>query len=275
MSHLPDSDSGVDSGAAGGRPAAHRQRGRSTPRSWRSGWRAGTPLVVLVSGALFAVSFTNADGTDLRPGRYKDLPSLVQDQSEDVSSLQQRAAELQAEVDELSAGVADREVRRRTRAADAIAPAAGLTEVTGSGISVVLSDAPTEAIEQALDDDSADLNLFVVHQQDIQAVVNAFWAGGADAVTVQGQRIVTTTGIKCTGSAVQLQGVPYPQPYTIQAIGDPDELLTALATSPDVVAYRSDAERPDVGIGWSMETVEEITAPPYTGLLDLTAARPR
>jgi len=244
-------------------------------RTGRRRWRFGTPVVVAVSGALFAVSFTNAEGTDLRPGRYKDLPSLVKDQSEDVEELQARAAALQAEVDDLSAAVEDREVRRRRRAADRIAPAAGLTEVRGAGLSVVLSDAPVEAIENALDDPSVRLNWFVVHQQDIQAVVNAFWAGGARAVTVQGQRIVTTTGIKCTGSAVQLHGVPYPQPYTIQAIGAPDDLLSALEASPQVAAYRSDAARPEVGIGWDLEVADDLTAPPYEGLLDVSSARPR
>ena len=87
-----------------------------------------------------------------------------------------------------------------------------------------------------------DLNLLVVHQQDIQAVVNAMWKGGATAVTVQGQRIVTTTGIKCEGNAVQLQGVPYPQPYVIEAVGDQTELLGAIERRR--LPRRSTASRP-------------------------------
>ena len=52
-----------------------------------------------------------------------------------------------------------------------------------------------------------------MHQQDIQAVVNALWAGGAEAMTIQGQRVISTTGIKCVGNTVVLHGVPYSPPY--------------------------------------------------------------
>ena len=58
----------------------------------------------------------------------------------------------------------------------------------------------------------------VVHQQDIQAVVNAMWRAGAEAVTIQGQRVISTTGIKCDGNLVSLHGVPYYPPYEI--VGD-------------------------------------------------------
>ena len=65
-----------------------------------------------------------------------------------------------------------------------------------------------------------------MHQQDIQAVVNALWAGGAEAMTIQGQRVVSTTGIKCVGNVVILHGVPYSPPYRISAIGPTDDMLT-------------------------------------------------
>ena len=113
-----------------------------------------------------------------------------------------------------------------------------------------------------------------MHQQDIQAVVNALWKGGAEAVTVQGQRIIITTGIKCEGNSVQLQGVPYPQPYVIQAVGDQAAILAAI----DERRLPRDLPRaggpPDISVGWELDTDDQVTAPAYDGLLDITYAEP-
>ena len=137
-------------------------------------------------------------------------------------------------------------------------------------MSVTLSDAPEEVINST----SQDLNLLVVHQQDIQAVVNAMWVGGASAVTVQGQRLVTTTGIKCEGNAVQLQGVPYPQPYVIEAVGNQAELLRAIAADDYLQIYREQAAIPDISVGWDLQPRSRVVAPAYDGLLDLSYAEP-
>ena len=51
-------------------------------------------------------------------------------------------------------------------------------------------------------------------------MVNALWSGGAEAMTIQGQRVISTTGIKCVGNTVLLHGVPYSPPYVITAVGD-------------------------------------------------------
>jgi len=100
------------------------------------------------------------------------------------------------------------------------------------------------------------------------------WKAGATAVTIQGQRVVSTTGIKCIGNSVQLQGVPYSQPYTISAIGDPDALAAAIADDDYLQLYRSDAAEPDIAVGWQADVETAITAPAYDGLLDITYAQP-
>ena len=67
------------------------------------------------------------------------------------------------------------------------------------------------------------------------------WKGGAEAVTIQGKRVVSTTGIKCEGNAVLIQGRAYPQPYTISAIGNPAALEAAVLQDDYLAAYRRDA----------------------------------
>ena len=137
---------------------------------------------------------------------------------------------------------------------------AGLTERKGPGVVVTLSDAPDDVIDAA----TGDRKLLVVHQQDIQAVVNAMWKGGAAAVVIQGQRVVTTTGIKCEGSSVMLQGVPYPQPYVIEAVGDVGDLTTAISEDRYLQIYRDQSDDPAIAIGWDLDIEDQITAPSTT-----------
>ncbi len=229
-----------------------------------------TPAVFLLAGALFVVSASSSEGTDLRPGRYTDLASLVQTESDQYDALDRRVKDLTAEVAELTSSVKGADVKRAQRRVAGLKDPAGLTPRSGPGVTVTLSDAP----ESVINSTKQDLNLLIVHQQDIQAVVNAMWKGGATAVTVQGQRIVTTTGIKCEGNSVQLQGVPYPQPYVISAVGDQGDLLASIATDDYLEVYQDQAEQPDISVGWDIETEDLVAAPAYDGLLDITYAKP-
>ena len=240
------------------------------PRRQWGRWRIGTPAVVLVCGALFVVSATNSEGTDLRPGRYTDLAALTTSEAEEYDALEERVADLNTQVEQLAASVNDRIVNRFDRRVERLEEPAGLTPETGPGVTVTLSDAPEEVINET----TQDLNLLVVHQQDIQAVVNAMWKGGASAVTVQGQRLVSTTGIKCEGNSVQLHGVPYPQPYVIEAVGDQAELVGAIADDDYLQIYREQAAIPDISVGWDLQLQAQVTAPAYDGLTDLSYAEP-
>ena len=227
-------------------------------------------MVVLLSGTLFVVSAQSSEGTDLRPGRYDDLAGLVNAEAERYESLADEVSALTDEVAELSSQVDDDAVQRLQAEVEKLRDPAGLVEKQGPGLQITLSDAPEEVIDAA----SGDKNLLVVHQQDIQAVVNALWRGGAEAVTVQGQRLISTTGIKCEGNSVLLQGVPYPQPYVIEAVGEPGDLMGAIAGDSYLQIYREQSEDPDIAVGWDLDLADEVTAPAYDGLLDLSYAQP-
>ncbi len=234
-------------------------------------WRVGTPLVFAVSGALFIVSATNSEGTDLRPDPTNDFAGLVRSESNHVEELEARVDRLRNDVAELTESIDDVRVRRAQRQAEALRGPAGRLEMSGPGVTVTLSDAPKELQLEAGDD----LKYLVVHQQDIQAVVNAMWEAGAEAVTIQGQRVVTTTGIKCAGSTVELNGLYFPEPYVISAIGDPSRLEAGIRTDDTIAIYREQSEDERVQIGWDLDLESRIVAPPYDGLLpSLEYARP-
>lgn len=242
----------------------------SPPGRTHAGWRWGTPVILVLSGGLFVASALSSDGTDLRPGRYTDLASLVRAESVQAEELTSRVTELNDEVAALSGGLGDAEVDGTQAEVDVLRDPAGLTEVSGDGLTITLSDSPDDVRQSS----SRNPNLYVVHQQDIQAVVNAMWSGGAEAVMIQGQRIVSTTGIKCEGNAILLQGIPYPQPYEITAVGDVDELRDAIDADRDVSIYRGQAGDPEIAIGWEVDEEDDVVAPAYRGLLDLDYATP-
>lgn len=232
-------------------------------------------MVAVLSGALFVTSAVDSEGTDLRPGRYTDLASLVAADAEDYERVEAERVALSEDVEDLTASIADAEVNRARGRLARLRDPAGLEPRQGPGVAITLSDSPEEVLEEALASDSdINLNRLVVHQQDIQAVVNALWLGGAEAVTIAGQRVVSTTGIKCEGNAVQLQGVPYPQPYVIEAVGDPSELTSAITRDPLVSGYRADSEDPSIAIGWELEVAEDVEAPAFEGVHEMRYAEP-
>ena len=245
-------------------PQPHVRPGR------RLAWRVATPVAVLLCGVLFAVSAKQSDGIDLRAGRLTDLASVVRAERDEAGDLTAEAAALNAEVEELSTSLGDRSVGRVQDEIATVVDPAGLTEKAGPAVQVTLDDASIEARE-AYQDDPNDL---VVHQQDIQAVANAMWNAGAVAVTIQGQRLISTTGIKCEGNQVTLHGLPYSPPYVIVGIGDPAAMEAELSTDPILATYRDYTLIEGGGVTWHMTPLASAVAPAYTGLLDLTYATP-
>jgi uncharacterized protein YlxW (UPF0749 family) len=103
----------------------------------------------------------------------------------------------------------------------------------------------------------------VVHQQDVQAVVNAMWRGGATAVMVMDQRVVSTTAIRCVGNTLLLQGQVYSPPFVVTATGDVTKLQDAVDTERGVVIYKQYVER--LGLGWKVTALRRTTLPAYLG----------
>lgn len=235
-------------------------------RSWT--WRSLAPLVFVLAGVLFVTSAISSEGTDLRAGRYQDLSGLVNDETHQVEVLRAHAAHLSDEVNRLSAAGGARSVKRAQARADALRGAAGLEPANGSGLTITLNDAPEE-IQRTAD---VDVSQLIVHQQDIQAVANALWAGGATAMTIQGQRVVSTTGIKCVGNTVVLHDVPYAPPYIISAIGPTQQMTRAVESSNYIQLYLTAAQRYE--LGWDMRNESALHMPGYNGPTELRYARP-
>jgi uncharacterized protein YlxW (UPF0749 family) len=236
-------------------------------------WSALVPVVCLLAGLLLGASAETARGTDLRADRRPDLAGLISDTERKVAADTDRVTALEDQVDaldEVSAKNDSRVAAMRRRAA-ALADPVGLRAMRGAALTVVLNDAPRRP-DGMLPPNARNADDVVVHQQDVQAVVNALWAGGADAMTIQGLRLISTGAVKCVGNTLLLYGHVYSPPFRIAAIGDPDRLRRALDRSGGVQEYRRAVEY--FGLGYQVTAEPDVTLPGYDGPIRLAAAKP-
>lgn len=234
----------------------------------RQRWPVAVCVIFAVAGFLFVAASVSAGGDDLRPAGG-DPGSLAKERADRIKDRRTDARQLRDDIDELTASVSNATLKKLRAQAKTLEEPTGLTAVEGPGVRVTLNDAPPTVKPP----DGKDPNLLFVHQQDIQAYVNALWAGGAEAVTLQGQRLISTTGIKCVGPTVVLDGVPYSPPYVIEAIGDIGAMNTSLATSPATVTFAGYAHDSDYQLGLKIEDVDNVKAAAYTAAVSLSYAK--
>lgn len=231
--------------------------------------RSASVIVMALAGLMMTTAAINSRGHDLRPERDTDMATLVRSQASHNAALQKEAAGLRAQVEDLSKANQTPGVTSSViSSASALAPSVGLEAVSGKALRVTLDDAPLSE-----NPDGVDANMLVVHQQDIQMVVNTLWSGGAEAMTIQGQRVISTTAVKCVGNTVVLHGVAYAPPYVIEAIGDLNAMQKALDTSEAVRIYKEYVSA--YQLGWSVERAGQVTMPAYTGAVAVGHATPR
>jgi uncharacterized protein YlxW (UPF0749 family) len=250
--------------------SAGRGAGGTGEASRRRAWRILVPAIALLAGMLFATSAETAQGTDLRAGRRVELTQLVAAEERSVGDSTRRVIQLQGEVDALErqASAKDGRVRSARDESERLETYVGLRPVRGPGLTVVLDDAPRRPDgslpKNARPDD------VIVHQQDVQSVVNALWAGGADALGVMDQRLITTGAVRCVGNTLLLYGRTYSPPFRITAIGDPARLRARLEVEPGVRLYRQAVAY--FGLGYEVKDEREVTLPGYDGPLRLSYA---
>lgn len=234
-----------------------------------TGWSLLVPVVAVIAGILFATSGSVAQGRSLRSDAA-GLPDIIREQTQDNARMTEQLEQVTGEVDQLTASGApgNDEVKSLTERADRLATAAGRTPVEGKGIEVQLDDSEMRVADLP---DGFGGDDIVVHQQDVQAVVNALWAGGAEAMMIQDQRVISTSAVRCVGNTLILQGRVYSPPYRIKAIGDPDRLRYMLDQSPQVAIYKEYVDA--VGLGYTVSSPTDYDFPAYSGSITPSFAR--
>ncbi|MEU3732177.1 DUF881 domain-containing protein [Streptomyces sp. NPDC033538] len=234
--------------------------------------RVLTAAVFALAGLIFFTSFNTAKGTNIRTdASLLKLSDLIHERSRENGRLEESNAALRDDVDAL----AERDNGSTKAEADRLAELekkAGTQKLKGESISVTLDDAPPDATAKLPGYPEPEPDYLVIHQQDLQAVVNALWQGGAEGIKVMDQRLISTSAVRCVGNTLILQGRVYSPPYKIQAVGDPERLKEALAASPTIQNYMVYVNV--YGLGWKVEDEGRVTLPGYSGTADLHYARP-
>ena len=171
-------------------------------------------LVLLFSGFLLS--------TNLRVNRSvvvsNDTAELVEQRVKKVNSLRSEIDALSTRVNDLSKTL-DSQNADGSQDSESAGNGTMLPAVEGPGLVVTLDDSPLWENMVDANGSSANINDYVVHQQDIEAVVNALWAGGAESMQIMDQRVLFNSAVRCSGNVLLLQGKKYSPPFKISAIG--------------------------------------------------------
>lgn len=228
--------------------------------------------VFALAGLIFFTSFDTAKGTNIRTdSSLLKLSDLIQERSHKNATLDESNGALRRDVDGLASSEDGSSEAGDARLA-ALEKNAGTQKIKGEAVTVTLNDAPPNATAKLPGYPEPQPDYLVIHQQDLQAVVNALWQGGAKGIKVMDQRLISTSAVRCVGNTLILQGRVYSPPYKITAIGDPAKLQKSLASSPAIQNYMVYVNV--YGLGWKVEENGTVTLPGYSGTVDLHYAKP-
>ncbi len=238
---------------------ASKRTGRhSARRSWIGGMAVF--VVVAMTGFLFVANVrVNRTATVT-----SDTGEMVAQRVERVTELRKEVNSLSSEINTLNSYSGAGSSSQSTSAEDA-GSGTMLPAVKGPGVTVTLDDSPLWENIVGDSGSSASINDYVVHQQDVEAVVNALWKGGAEAMMIEDQRVLFNSAVICKGNVLLLQGKQYSPPYTISAIGPTKAMLAALDQSDAIVTYKEYVAA--LGLGWNVQTSDSLKFPESAVLL--------
>lgn len=184
-------------------------------------------IVCLTLGAIIGIQIKTVrrqtSAFDLQ--RVNELSVELKKALEENEILSDKLRESRRKIQEYedSVGSESNQVKILKEELEQIRLAAGLEDMQGRGVTVTLNDS-----NQSGQNASIDTNAFLVHAEDILSVINELNVAGAEAIEINGQRIVGTSSVRCAGSVVNINGVKIATPFIITAIGDPDVLEASL-----------------------------------------------
>jgi len=216
------------------------------------------------AGFLLAASTLTANGSDIRVERPAQLRDLVQNEANKIDKLENNLIEIQSEIEEITNGSVRSEIETTQLRIQQLSPVAGFTSMVGPGLVITLNDAPQVDLSIP-ENERPDVNDLLIHQEDVQSVVNALWAGGAQGVSLMGKRVIATSAVKCVGNTLLLHGKVYSPPFRIEAIGVVTKLSKSLRDDPNVAILQDYVDL--FGLVYEVQRAALIELPPYEGSL--------
>ena len=238
--------------------AADRREAAGMPRA--TSLRAPRlTLAMVLLGLMVGVAASNLTASDSpRAQARKDLITQIEDRRAQVDELTARATQLQTEVADLEAeqfgAVGDLERSRE------LAATVGAVELQGPGFTITMDDAPGSSADEA-DPNNPEGR---VYAKDLRFVVNALWQAGAEAVSINGNRLTSLSAIRFAGPALIVDNRPLTRPYLITALGDPARFPADFADG-EGGSYLSTL-RGSFGVRVDTKVSKELTVPAAVGL---------
>jgi uncharacterized protein YlxW (UPF0749 family) len=226
----------------------------------------------LVVGLLLGMAFkeqTRIRTAELPSARLPDLARAYVQEKRSNAALEEEIRQLRQRINELENAFASgtKQAQVLNQSLQEAKMIAGLQEVEGPGIELILQDS-----KKRPPGDSPELlpELYTIHDYDLLRVVNELRQAGAEAISINGQRIVSTTGIRCTGPVVFINDVKMASPFVVLAIGDPKTLVGALEMPGGALADLKSVDPKMVQI----RRLDTVRIPAYSGSTQFRYARP-
>lgn len=232
-------------------------------------WKIAVSLVALAAGFLVTYQLR----LELNIRRSLNVPSTRLEELAYTLELQERRrADMERRIGELRDRLSALETRAASgrsvlgglrRELEALRAAAGLERMEGSGVVVTVSDSRRPLRP------GDDPNLVILHYSDIHKLVAELWAAGAEAIAVNGERLVPTSGLNCVGTTILCNAKRLAPPYQIVALGDPAALARAIRAPGGTLGLLRAFDFPV-----SVLPAARLEVPPYRGGFRLAYGRP-
>lgn len=212
-------------------------------------------LVCVVLGVMLAVQFRTTQGI------RSSIPyQRIEDLSQRLNQTEKERDALLKQVQELRQATG---VEAASKENELVKMGSGVVPLQGPGIIITIDDSkrPSKPGENP--------NLYLIHDDDILKVINELWAAGAEAVSINEQRLVASSEIRCAGPTLSVNNTRYSPPYDIRAIGEPQTLENALKMRGGVVETLQ-----FWGIQVTIKRQDNINVPAYKGTFHFEYAKP-
>jgi len=200
-------------------------------------WTLSLTLVCLILGFIIALQLRAQENLEATPllQKNKQLVSVIRKTEQEIDSLEKQISEARENIQQQESSLHDEKGQAKQAKAELqkLQVLAGATPVTGEGLIITLDD--NKKGKDSLSD--VDPNWFIIHSTDILRLINELKNAGAEAIAVNGQRIVTTSEVRCVGNTIMINTTRMSPPYQVEAIGNPAVLKKALLENGRGIIY--------------------------------------
>lgn len=209
-------------------------------------------LVTAIMGLMMALQFraVNQTPAGIPTDRAKEIIAELKQVNREKENLTREIGDLEYKLEQLNRGKSDA-LEALESELQKVRVSAGLVTVTGPGVEVVMDNPETQGSQVPPE-------LGIIQDQDLLNLVNELWGAGAEAISINGQRIVATSEIRLAAPFININTTRVVPPYQVLAIGNPEELAGNLELPGGLVEYFR-----DMGFQVTVERHDELTIPAY------------